>query len=276
MSEEVSAAKKKKVQLAQFALFAPLVAWGIMIYLQSEMQQSRILAIAIGALGILLFTAGLISSVMALCAIPKHGRKGLLGMGVAGLLLNMLLLGLLLIGVIYAANTSAHRSSVLTAEKASVLPITMPGATAVYNEERHYRFEVPQDFEQQPVDEGSALQYVYTKALDDESVIAFTVEPLDSWIGDEPLTMAELEKSRASFPLESSHLGLMAYSWNGRHVDAIHMQTRQDDTDMFVLVMQVPLLPKAVQFSLAGPVEREQEIRDLSHHILRGVHGKFK
>ncbi len=48
----------------------------------------RGLAIAFSATGILCYLAGFVFSIVALCGIPRHGRGGLLGKGLVGLLLN--------------------------------------------------------------------------------------------------------------------------------------------------------------------------------------------
>ncbi len=55
---------------------------------EADLPLSRETVIIFSGLGMACYLAGLVFSIMALCGIPHHGRAGLLGRGIAGLLLN--------------------------------------------------------------------------------------------------------------------------------------------------------------------------------------------
>ena len=65
-------------------------------------KSSPLSSSVIGQVSLLLVAAGFVFSIIALVSIPKHGRKGLLGRGIGGLILNGLLLAFVLLSFWFA------------------------------------------------------------------------------------------------------------------------------------------------------------------------------
>ncbi len=85
-------------QAALASLLAPLLAMLVTFashaVTQSSQPRPRAALLITGVVCALLILAGFVLAILALCAIPKHGSTGILGRGIAGLLLNGLMVGL--------------------------------------------------------------------------------------------------------------------------------------------------------------------------------------
>ncbi|MDZ7615667.1 MAG: hypothetical protein U1E05_01610, partial [Patescibacteria group bacterium] len=92
---------KSTPPLAKQAALASVVAPGIAVLVNvlaiSATQDSRAGKLAIGIAGLSLIVVGLICAIVGLCGIRKHGRKGILGRSIAGLLIN----GFLIVSVLF-------------------------------------------------------------------------------------------------------------------------------------------------------------------------------
>src|SRR5262245_51900439 len=82
-------------QAAVAGLIAPvigIVVGGISQAAQHGQPANRAAILLIAGFVVLIFLAGLISSVTALCGIPGHGKRRLLGFGLSGAIVNGLML----------------------------------------------------------------------------------------------------------------------------------------------------------------------------------------
>jgi len=80
-------------------VFAPLVAIGLTIVsfaglTSLDRPSQRNVATMVGIAGLIIILIGLISGIVALFGIPKHGKKGILGKALCGVIIPLVLLGL--------------------------------------------------------------------------------------------------------------------------------------------------------------------------------------
>lgn len=73
-------------------------------------EPSRIVGVIMGGVSGLILLSGLIASIYALASVPRHGRPGLLGRGLAGLVLNGVFLVLFSIGFVTAFQKARSNS----------------------------------------------------------------------------------------------------------------------------------------------------------------------
>ncbi len=75
---------------AQFCLIAPLVVFGFNLIARNAARAHEGTALMIGVFSAILVLAGLVSGIIALAGIRKHGPRGILGMSIVGILLGVL------------------------------------------------------------------------------------------------------------------------------------------------------------------------------------------
>jgi hypothetical protein len=88
-------------QAAQASLLAPAIAFGIGIVVNVGLggQSSPLVGIITGSLSILLIVSGFIFGIIALSGIPRYGKKGILGRGIAGVCINGIIIVLMIISI---------------------------------------------------------------------------------------------------------------------------------------------------------------------------------
>ena len=100
-------------QAAQASLLAPAIAFGIGIVVNVGLsgQSSPLVGIITGSVSILLIVSGFIFGVIALAGIPRHGKKGIFGRGIAGICINGILIALMIISIpMYKKDGGARQS----------------------------------------------------------------------------------------------------------------------------------------------------------------------
>lgn len=265
-------------QIAQFAVASPLVAWGIMMFLGDDVRSSRWAALALGLVFVSMTVAGLIASIVALGLVRKYGRKGLLGWGLSGLLLNILMIMLFGIGIAAVLGKAKEaRRDVLTAQQAADLPLLTPGAQVLYDESYRYRLEVPPGFTHSPkAAENKQFVHMFELPMQDQSIALLTVEHLPGRISRDRVTPQILEKMATKLPAGSQVLQVRELHWQGIALDAIDMLIQYPDELLLVSMVQVPLLPRAIQIGVIGVPQNEETLRAIQAQTLHSVVGKHK
>jgi hypothetical protein len=96
------AKKPFAVQAAQASLLAPAIAFGIGMVVNVGLgggQSSPLVGIITGSVSILLIILGFIFGIIALAGIPRYGKKGILGRGIAGVCINGILIAIMIISI---------------------------------------------------------------------------------------------------------------------------------------------------------------------------------
>lgn len=88
-------------QAAQASLLAPAIAFGIGIIVNVGIggQSTPLVGIITGSLSILLIVTGFILGIVALASVPRYGKKGIWGRGVAGVCINGILIALMVVSI---------------------------------------------------------------------------------------------------------------------------------------------------------------------------------
>jgi hypothetical protein len=86
-------------QAAAFSLVAPLLSFGIGIFLQPQVRGHRIAMIVLSLTSIFLILSGLALGIAALVATKRHGRAGIFGKAITGTCINGLLVLLMLVSI---------------------------------------------------------------------------------------------------------------------------------------------------------------------------------
>ena len=88
-------------QAAQASLLAPAIAFGIGIVVNVGLsgQSSPLVGIITGSVSILLIVSGFIFGIVALAGVPRCGKKGILGRGIAGVCINGIIIVLMIISI---------------------------------------------------------------------------------------------------------------------------------------------------------------------------------
>ncbi|HEX5221365.1 MAG TPA: hypothetical protein VFZ59_17505 [Verrucomicrobiae bacterium] len=98
-------------QLALASLLAPGLALGVSAAIRAanaNAEPARATHLILGGVSLLLIGSGFVSAIVALASIPRHGARGILGRGIAGLILNGLLLAILVVGFLHGVSRSAR------------------------------------------------------------------------------------------------------------------------------------------------------------------------
>jgi ABC-type molybdate transport system permease subunit len=95
------AKKPFAAQAAQASLLAPAIAFGIGIVVNVGLgsQSSPLVGIITGSVTILLIVSGFIFGIIALAGVPRYGKKGILGRGIAGVCINGILIAIMIISI---------------------------------------------------------------------------------------------------------------------------------------------------------------------------------
>ena len=88
-------------QAAQASLLAPAIAFGMGIFVNVGLsgQSSPLVGIITGSLSILLIVLGFVFGIIALAGVPRYGKKGILGRGIAGVCINGILIVFMIISI---------------------------------------------------------------------------------------------------------------------------------------------------------------------------------
>ena len=107
---KVENSKSRPRQLALASLLAPGLALALSAAIRAanaNAEPARATQMILGSVSLLLIGSGFVFAIVALASIPRHGSRGVLGRGIAGLILNGVFLALLLVGIILGVSRSA-------------------------------------------------------------------------------------------------------------------------------------------------------------------------
>jgi hypothetical protein len=96
-----TAKKPFALQAAQASVLSPLIAVGVSIVVNVGMggQTSPLMGMITGGLSILLIVLGFVFGIIALSGVRRHGRKGILGRAIAGIIINGFLIAVMILSI---------------------------------------------------------------------------------------------------------------------------------------------------------------------------------
>lgn len=257
-------------EMAKAGFWAPFIAFAIGIMTSTGREQLKSVAIAIGVLNVLLVLGGLVLSIIALCAIPKYGRKRLLGYGVAGLIVNGLVVYAMVTVFIKVGNL-AEALKPYTTEQLAAMPQRYPGWRVVVDPQRRYRLELPSNYsEVGPANRPPGMAYLFRRPLSDEIAMAISIEHLDGRIDSKALTLAE---AKGVFPADAE-LEIRQHTWRDYKLDTIYCKRYEGALPIEMILAQVPVRAGAVQIIVGGPEGSDEHYNALLGMILDSMVAK--
>jgi len=243
MTEDTKAKPKPSLakRAAMFSVVAPGIAVLVNVVTISARQNSQAGKLAIGIVGLSLIVAGFICAVIGLCSIRKHGRKGILGRSITGLLINGFVI----------ASALLLMAPILQQRMQPRFTVAMPSAYA----------DFPAGMQQPNVSHS----FIKGDPTDETPDIVCFVESLGGTIGKD----TDLSGFVASRP----NVTLLEEEWKGHPIDVCRIQESFQGRRFLTFNAQVPVLPQAVQVKITGPMERENELRQDLRAVLAGIDG---
>lgn len=218
-----------------------------------------------GIVACVLIVFGVVSGIIALCGVPRHGAKGILWPALAGLLIWILLIGL---GI--PTFLKARERALAARQRAATPPtsaIHVPGTTRVVDKEGGYAFDLPEGYQPIPdtkIPPGFRRGYFLPSA--DGLGRILLVKHLGALIGRERLQLSQLPKGKS--------LSVSTLQWRGITVDAIHVPEKNPRGDFLTINVQIPLRGEAIQIGFGGPSAAEPEIRAVAERVLASLDGE--
>lgn len=238
------------VQAAKLSVWAPLVCIATNAAARAG-SVGRPAPLVIGIVSLVVYVVGLVSGVVALFGVRKHGREGILGRAVLGVTLNSLIIAcvVLCIPVLLRSRRSAQEGPA----RPKVTPFT---------------FTPVPGFVEYPAgkDAGRDVIHSYIKGdpTDDQPDIVLLIEDLGGMIAKDD--MSKFAQGREDVrPLREK--------WKMHEIDVWEIQEDFGEVTTLTYNAQVPVLPRAIQIRLVGLAERQDELQELLKAVLSHVHG---
>ncbi len=183
----------------------------------STVNHTRADALAEAILAGLPIVAGIGCGIVALCAIPKYGHKGLLRPALVGLFF-WLILAALAFPVFQNVQRRAAKIHAAQAQRIDLTPAThAPGAERLQDAELAFSFDLPAGY--QPVPAGSLpkqFRYVYIRPVAGEAASAIMV----TFLGG---TILPSDHLRPEHMPPGQGTTLTTFSWRGLPVDGLRV-----------------------------------------------------
>jgi len=246
-------------RLAQTSWLAPLIAiaLGLIVFFihgNKPGPASKVQAVVSPALILL----GLASGLIALIGVAKVGRRGVLVPAAIGTILNLVMIGGVVMPWIFTAKPTVLQPAV-HANGHRVLKDDSLGLT----------LDIPNGFAEFP--EGKQLQranYVFVKGdtTDRNLDLLFSVTAMPG-----PLPKRRLQTNEIA---AKANTILRTFNWRGMQVDGLVVSENLLGTPFTTFNIQLPLLPRALQISVAGPAARQAELEQIAAALLPSIDGQ--
>jgi hypothetical protein len=257
---------------ARLSLLVPVVTLGmnIVVFLVVRGLPQAIMVITSGAL-----IVGVILSIMALAAVRKQGRKGILGHAVTGAVLNGVLITSAIFLIPALKRTPEINIPAYSEAQLRSMPNIIENSTKVIDTFIGFRLEIPKGFESNP--SGSNVHnvlYSYVKFQPGGSAnISINIGRLGGTISKEPTSPRDIEKMRKKLP-KASTIEVVQKSWQGYPVEAFISRIPLGGTTLTTWSVQIPLAREAIQIHIAGPTETKEECQSILDQLLSSLKGK--
>jgi hypothetical protein len=210
---------------------------------------------------------GLLAGIIALLAIPKYGRKGLLWPALSGICV-WLLLAVIALPAFNAARQKSLQIRAAREKAAQLTPVAhLPDAVRVSDAALGFSFELPSGYTSFPADKKpAAYRYAYLKMNPAKAVSVVAVETLPGTISlSHHLTAKNLPAGKG--------WTLTSFSWRGLDVDGVRIPEITSAGSYVTIKVQIPLKQQAIQLAFGGPADDEANVRALAEQALSTLEG---
>jgi hypothetical protein len=259
---------------ARYSIYAPIAAVLLNWLSNSVGMETAQMKLIIGSIIIALFIIGLVMAVIALIGMRKHGKKGILGYAVAGLLIN----GLVIAGTItlIPALTKVKKAvSGYSVKQLESMPDVFPGSIRIIDDKRGFRFELPQGFKEFDSSTASPLNiYSYLMVIKDGSNISVQVQHLNGILKNEKLDKKQATDSMLKVLPQGSHIEFSEENWKSYTLESFCTEMAFSTGKGVVWTVQVPLAREAIQISVGTSLQNKDEARKVLKQVLESLKGK--
>jgi hypothetical protein len=146
-------------------------------------------------------------------------------------------------------------------------------ALEVADPERSLRFTVPAGFADFPDGRKQPrIIHSFARNLGQPSFLLVAMEDLGGTIGRESL---DVSGARKTLPpeMQTAKIEPLKMKWKSFEVEGMRLVAKQEDVELVVLVLQIPLKPSAVQLVVTGELANEREVRATIDGVLGSLDG---
>jgi hypothetical protein len=250
-------------RLAQASWLSVVIGFVANLFLQvgSGGGKSREIAMQNGIVTGSFVLFGIVSGIIALCAVRRYGSKKLLWPALAGILLWLSCFAV-------AVPTFLRVRKLAHAKPTTLLPVKhSPEAQRVEDAEMRFAFDLPERFEPVPsAAKPAKYRYAFMRKIPNDLGRVLLVQALD---GPLPRLRAKPHEMPAS--ITSTHT---TFHWRGLEVDGFRVSESVNGPKGITFNVQIPLRQRAVQLGFGGPAKAEAELRALAEQVLSTLEGE--
>lgn len=152
-----------------------------------------------------------------------------------------------------------------------VLATGQESPLTINNPDPKFRMTLPSGYAQVPPPSG--VHYSYRRLLEGSTGIGVNVVVLNGRIDPERLKEAEVRAGALKQLPSGAQVRLGTSVWSEHELDVIESEFTMQGVDLLTLIVQVPILPRAVQVSIAAPKSSEAQARQDLKALLRSFRG---
>jgi len=252
------------------------IGTNMMIQVSQQGVTNREVSLVRAVLFSIMAIAGVMSGIIALFGVRRHGRKGILWPALTGLGIWFLLFALAALAL---PTLSRARRLAAAQRPASLLPVRhIATATSQRDTELGFAFDLPEGF--QPLPTASipkVSKYAYIKPCNDGSKLILFVQPLGGTISREHIKVEDVRRSAERLvppgaPVPS--ITMTTFSWRGIQLDGIVSASKIKNVDLLSFTVQIPLRKQAVQLEATGVALPDRQVRELLDQMLSSFDGE--
>jgi hypothetical protein len=209
---------------------------------------------------------GLLAGVIALFAIPKHGRKGLLAPALAGICI-WLALTAIAIPSFFLARNIALKVRAQGEQFKKTPPTHLADAVRVEDAALGYSFDLPPGFKAVPAAQTPKdFHAIYMKRGADGTAAAVLIKYLGT-----PLSPYR-RMTAANLP-PGKNMTLVPFTWRGLDVTAVRLPEKNAQGEFVTFNVQIPLKQQAIQIGFGGISTNEAQSHALAEQVLPTLDG---
>lgn len=258
-------------KLALASVIAPVVGVAV-IYLMAKTSLAGQVPALIGAIvSLALIAAGGLFGIIALFGIVKYGRERILIPALFGIAITYVL-------VVYACLPAFRHARAQATFQASLhappKPVVHLQSAHVLDDARlHFSMDIPEGFKNWPDTVFTNFNYCYARDLVDSGYarLVIGIQSLNGIMrANERLRPEDVSR----YTPRGGKVDVIEKNWRGLKIDGLVSELPENGTSTLTYVIQIPLVPSAIQLVARGPASRRADMEKLIDDILSSIDGK--
>lgn len=230
-------------------------------------RPSQATAIVTGILVLVICSIGLVSGIIALTGLPRHGRKGILWPALTGISIWVLLFVMAVPTFLRARERALQAKARSAAAAKRPAAIHIAGADQVQDSEVGFSFDLPEGYESFPKESmPGGYSHAFLRQTPGEINRLILISRLRG------ILPPQQHLSAADVP--SATAKLTRFNWRGIEVDGFRVPEKVQGMDYLTFNIQIPLRKQAIQIGIGGPMEAEEQLRKVAKQLLESLDGE--